>query len=100
MADDRIDDARPTLFLDGKENDELRQGMLSLLIAESSDGLFRCEISFANLGSGGQGVDFLYFDKKTFDFGKSLRVQYKSDLFEGRITGMEVRFRSSRPREP
>jgi phage protein D len=99
MAEDRFEDARPTLFLDGKENNELRQGMLSLLIAESCEGLFRCEISFGNQGSDGRGVEFLYFDKKTFDFGKRLRVEYKGTLFEGRITGLEARFPAKSPPE-
>ena len=99
MADDRFEDARPTLFLDGEEKEELRQGILSLTIAETSDGLSRCEIAFGNQGSGGQGVEFLYFDRKTFDFGKTLRVEYKGDLFEGRITGLEARFPSRSPPE-
>src|SRR5437899_9411662 len=99
MADDRIEDARPTIYLNGQENEELRQGMLSLLIAETVEGLFRCEIAFGNQGAAGRGVDFLYFDKRTFDFGKSLRVAYKGDLFEGRITGLEARFPAKSPPE-
>jgi uncharacterized protein len=99
MASDLIDDARPTVYLDGQENEELRQGMLSLSIAENVEGLFRCEIAFGNQGAAGRGVDFLYFDRKTFDFGKPLRVAYKGDLFEGRITGLEARFPSKSPPE-
>jgi phage protein D len=100
MADERIDDARPTLFLDGKEDQELRQGMLALTIAETTDGLFNAEMSFGNQGSQGKGVDFLYFDRQKFDFGKSLRVELKGDpLFEGRITGLEARFPSASPPE-
>jgi len=99
MADDLIDDARPTIYLDGQASEDLRQGMLSLLVAEDVHGLFRCEIAFGNQGAAGRGVDFLYFDKTIFDFGKSLRVAYKGDLFEGRITGLEARFPSKRPPE-
>jgi uncharacterized protein len=92
MPDDRLDDARPTLFLDGKEDANLRQGMLSLLVAERTDGLYRCELALGNQGSDGKGVEFLYFDRRTIDFGKALRVDYKGTLFEGRITGLEARF--------
>jgi Bacteriophage probable baseplate hub protein len=92
MADDRFEDARPTLLLDGKEDEDLRQGMLSLAVSEASDGMCRCEIAFGNQGASSRGVEFLYFDRKKLDFGKSLRVQYKGDLFEGRITGLEARF--------
>jgi phage protein D len=100
MADERIDDARPELFLDDSREQELRQGMLALLIAEGSDGLFRCEVSFGNQGSEGRGVDFLYFDRKKLDFGKRLRVELKGEvLFEGRITGLEARFPAASPPE-
>jgi phage protein D len=99
MADDRYEDARPALFLDGKANDNLRLGMLSLLVAESVDGICRCEVTFGNAGSDGKGLEFLYFDKKTFDFGKALRIEYKGALFEGRITGIEARFPSKSPAE-
>src|ERR1700712_103622 len=99
MADDRFEDARPALFLDGKSNDNLRLGMLSLLAAESADGISRCEITFGNSGSDGKGLEYLYFDKKIFDFGKPLRVEYKGALFEGRITGIEARFPSGSPPE-
>ena len=98
MADDRIDDSRPTIFLDGKEDENLRQGLLALTISEDTQGLYRCEASFGNLAGTGQGVDFLYFDRKTFDFGKAFKIQLKNDvLFEGRVTGMEARFPSKSP---
>ena len=99
MAEDRFEDARPALFLDGKSNDDLRLGMLSLLAAESVDGICRCEITFGNQGSDGKGLEFLYFDKKIFDFDKPLRIEYKGALFEGRITGIEARFPSGSPPE-
>jgi phage protein D len=100
MADARVDDARPTILLDGNEDEQLRQGLLSLLIGETSDGLFRLEVSFGNQGSDGKGTDFLYFDRKKLDFGKSLRVELSGDvLFEGRITGIEARFPVHSPPE-
>ncbi|HEY2031760.1 MAG TPA: contractile injection system protein, VgrG/Pvc8 family [Myxococcales bacterium] len=97
--DAHFEDARPTVYVDGEEKDDLRQGMLSLLVAESADGMSRCEICFGNQGSQGQGVDFLYFDRKTLDFGKSVRIAYKGDLFEGRITALEARFPKKSPPE-
>jgi phage protein D len=100
MAEDRLDDARPTVFLDGQEKADLRQGMLALTICEDTQGLYRCEASFGNLGSGGQGAEFLYFDRNTLDFGKALKIQLKDDvLFEGRITGLEARFPAKSPPE-
>jgi phage protein D len=88
------------VLLDGKENEELRQGLLAALINEDTQGLYRCEASFGNLGSGGTGTDFRYFDRKTFDFGKRFKIALKGDtLFDGRIIGMEARFPSKSPPE-
>jgi phage protein D len=102
MADDSpIDDARPTVLIDGQESEDLRQGLLAAMIAEDTQGLARCEASFGNLDSGsGTGVAFRYFDRKTLDFGKAFKIALKGDvLFEGRITGMEARFPANTPPE-
>lgn len=97
-AERRFDDPRPEILLNGVAGDELRQGLLSLLIIETTEGLYRCEAGFGNLGSSGAGSDFLYFDRKTFEFGKSLRIALGDQtLFEGRITGIEGRFPSKSP---
>lgn len=100
MADDRIDDSRPSVLVDGKEDESARQGLLALCIHEDTQGLFRCEASFGNLDGDGQGTDFRYFDRKTFEFGKRLQIKLKDDvLFDGRITGLEARFPSKSPPE-
>ncbi len=101
MADDRVDDARPTVLLEGQESESLRQGLLSAVISEDTQGLYRCEASFGNLGDGSSnGVDFRYFDRKTLDFGKAFKIALKGDvLFDGRITGLEARFPAQSPPE-
>jgi len=100
MANDRLEDARPTVLVDGKANESLRQGLLSLVICEDAEGLFRCEAAFGNLAGKSGGVEFLYFDRKTLDFGGALRIELKGDvLFDGRITGLEARFPSKSPPE-
>jgi phage protein D len=100
MADDRLDDARPTILLDGQEDESLRQGLLALTIDETSQGLYRCEATIGNLEGGSQGTDFRYFDRKTFDFGKRLQIKLKDDLlFDGRITALEARFPAKSPPE-
>jgi phage protein D len=98
--DDAFQDARPTITLDGKANESLRQGLLALMICEDTQGLYRCEATFGNLSGKSDGIDFLYFDRQTIDFGKAFRIQLQDDLlFEGRITGMEARFPSKSPPE-
>ena len=101
MADDRIDDARPTVLLDGQESERLRQGLLSATISEDTQGLYRCEASFGNLGDGsGDSVAFRYFDRRTLDFGKSFKIALKGDvLFDGHITALEARFPAQSPPE-
>ena len=63
--------SRPAFLVDGEEAAELSAGLLGMSIAESTDGLFRCEACFGNWGSGADGIGFLYFDRDLLDFGKS-----------------------------
>jgi phage protein D len=90
----RLDDPRPQIFVDGREQSALRQGLLALSIVETTAGLYRCEVMVGNYGAApGGGSDFLYFDRKTFDFGKALKIALPDGaLFEGRITALEARF--------
>lgn len=96
--------ARPTLSLDGREVPELREAVLSLAVEESVDGLYCCEATFGNWGSHNGKVDFLYFDRQVFDFGRGFSVkmglgQTASTIFEGRITALEGRYPAQRPPE-
>jgi Bacteriophage probable baseplate hub protein len=82
--------ARPTIRVGGQDNAELSGGLLSLLIAETAAGLYRCEALFGNW-RGASG--FLYFDRRTLEFGKAFQVKIGNDiLFDGRIMALEARF--------
>ena len=72
--------ARPTLAIDGQEQSGLAGAMLSLLIEETVEGLYRCEASFGNWGPKNGGNDFLYFDRKTLDFG-NFRIELSKVFF-------------------
>jgi hypothetical protein len=94
--------ARPSFLIDDREDAALNAALLNLLVEETTDGLYRCEATFGNWGSAEGEVGFLYFDRRTFDFGKQLTVRAGSgqgagDLFVGRITGMEGQFPAQRP---
>jgi uncharacterized protein len=96
--------ARPLIKLDGEVDTGLTDGLLSLLVEESTDGLYRFEATFGNWGSSGSTVGFLYFDRQVLDFGKSISVvagdrDTESTLFEGRITALEARFPQDSPAE-
>jgi phage protein D len=92
--------AHPTINLDGRDNSTLAQGLLSLSIIEQTSGLYRCEATFGNWGPRNGAIDFLYFDRQTIDFGKTLKIKIENDvLFEGRITALEAHFAEAREPE-
>lgn len=67
--------------------------MLRLLIAEDLNGLYRCEATFGNWGEVDGASNFLYFDRRSLDFGKAFKVKLGIDtLFEGRISALEGNF--------
>jgi uncharacterized protein len=71
----------------------LAEGLQRLEIAESIQGLYRCEAVFANWGPKDGSVDFLYFGRDTLDFGKAFKVKFSGEtLFEGRIMALEASF--------
>lgn len=85
--------ARPTIVVGGTEDRSLREGLLGLVVAEDTQGLYRCEATFGNWGAQGSGVNYLYFDRKTLDFGKTLQIKLDADtIFDGRITAIEAQF--------
>lgn len=96
--------ARPALRIDGRSDLGLAAGLLSLAVHEDTAGLYRCEATFGNWGSGNGSVNFLYFDRSVLDFGKSLAVEVgdgdaRAQVFAGRITALEGRFPQQCPPE-
>ena len=96
--------SRPILSLDGQDNTSLTNGLLSLLVEESTAGLYRCELNFGNWGTTNGGTGFLYFDRSILDFGKTIKVRIGEDdaaaeIFDGRIMGIEAKYVKDRPPE-
>ncbi len=92
--------SRPSFFLDGKEEATLAQGLLRLSVSESVHGLYHCEARFGNWGPKNNSIDFLYFDRKKLDFGKSMQIKIDQDkMFEGRISAIEAGFGDGTPPE-
>lgn len=93
MAEKSFKVARPTINVAGQDKPELAEGLLSLLIVESTSGLYRCEASFSNWGVINNNIGFLYFDRTLLDFGKTLKIKLGTDtIFDGRILGLEAHF--------
>lgn len=96
--------ARPRLAIDGEHDERLDEGLISLSVHESDNGPYRCELVFGNWGSSSDEVDFLYFGRDIFDFGRELTIdmgdgEAQAQVFAGRITGIEGRYSQSRPPE-
>ena len=85
--------SRPTVAVGGSDDASLAEGLLGLLVAEDAAGLYRCEATFGNWGAKGGGVDYLYFDRRKFDFGRQLQIRLgTATIFDGRVTGLEAHF--------
>lgn len=90
---DPITSSRPAVAVGGSDDASLAEGLLGLLVAEDTAGLYRCEATFGNWGARGGGVDYLYFDRRTLDFGKTFQIKLGGDIvFDGRVTGLEAQF--------
>jgi phage protein D len=96
--------SRPTIKLDGQKNDAMGDALLSLYVEEMTLGLSRCEAHLLNWGPKNNSVSFLFFDRQTIDFGKDFAVEIgppttSTEIFKGRITGLEAQYPSGREAE-
>lgn len=97
--------AQPSVILEGQSNQELASALTSLLVEEATEGLFRCEVTFGNWGNTDDNViDYLYFNRRVLDFGKSLAFvigaeKTRAKIFEGRITCLEGHYMKGGNRE-
>src|SRR5262245_55142279 len=85
--------ARPLINLDGQDKAILSERLMALTTIESASGLYRCEALFGNWGTRENQIDFLFFDRRTLEFGKTFKVKMGTDVvFEGRIMGLEANY--------
>jgi uncharacterized protein len=100
MPDTALRASTPGIAIDGRDDSSLATGLLELQVVETVQGLSRCEARFGNWGPRENRIGFLYFDRRTLDFGKTFAVKLGTDLlFEGRITALEASFPEGRPPE-
>jgi len=96
--------ARPIFTVDGTERPALGDGVLELMVEETTAGLYRCEATFTNWGPTNQGTGFLYFDRQVLEFGKTFVIEAGAGesigtIFDGRISALEGRYLRQRPPE-
>jgi len=95
MADETtgLKESRPSIVVDNEVNGPLGGGLLTLMIVENTNGLYRCEAKFGNWGEKNSTTDFLYFDRSVLDFGKDFEIKLGNDsIFKGKIMGLEGNF--------
>jgi phage protein D len=96
--------SRPIFSVDGQLQSLLGEVLLqSLLIEETTRGLFRCEARLTNWGAG-RDEPFRFFDRQILDFGKSFKVELGrpgsvKQIFDGRIMALEGQYPANRPPE-
>jgi uncharacterized protein len=93
--------ARPDIRVDDEVNRGLGDGLLRLLVEETTEGLYRCEMTFGNWGTAGGEAGLLYDDGAVLDFGKRIAVRAGADdaageLFAGRIFALEAQYPEDR----
>jgi phage protein D len=92
-----VQSARPSIEIDGQRDANLTSAMLGLLIADSADGLARCELTLGNWG-GADSAGFQYFKRDKLEFGKTIKVKLgDATLFEGRISAICGKFPEGGP---
>jgi phage protein D len=88
----------PQILLSGQKDSDLSDNVVSILVEESIDGLFRCEIVLNNFGMiPNVGMDYLFFDRSKLNFGKEIGLRLGPgtppvQLFSGRITALEAEY--------
>lgn len=94
--------AEAAFRIDDEPQPRLNAALLSVIVEERSDGLYRCEARFGNWAGSNGSADYVYFDRALLDFGKELAVTMGSDeaeaeLFRGKISALEGQFRPGEP---
>ena len=87
----------PTLKVDGEAQAALGVLLETLMVEETTLGLFRCEAHIGNWATKNDAPDFLHFDRAVVDFGKEFAVEFgppgsQVEVFRGRITGLEAHY--------
>ena len=89
--------ARPTIEVDGRRNAVLEAALLAYELGDSIESMARAELTFGNWG-GENEPGFQHFDRRTLEFGKSLKVTMGDGiLFEGRITALGADYPEGAP---
>lgn len=89
--------ARPIIEVAGKREAKLEAALLSYEISDGIETMAHAELCFGNWGGEDQ-PGFQHFDRKTLDFGRTIKVSVGDDaLFEGRIAALVADYPDAGP---
>jgi phage protein D len=105
LSPEAVYSATPTLRVNGQADANLTTQLLSMEMREQEGGMSSMELRFSNFGTYAGGVaGYVFEDGATLKLGAALEV-YAGDvaspteIFRGKITGLEGRFSSDGPPE-
>jgi phage protein D len=87
----------PRVLVAGQPQPGLSANVISVLVEETVEGLYRCEARFYNFGLEGNSGRYLYFGRDIIDFGTDFAVHMGQDnqvprVFNGRISAIEAEY--------
>lgn len=85
----------PQVLLANQVDADLTANLTALMLEETWQGLYRCELTFNNFGASGLRMDYLFFGRDKLDFGKDIALELgpgDGRIFTGRITGLEASY--------
>ncbi len=103
VSQNAVYSAIPTVQVDGQFNDKVTAQLLGMQMRECEGGMSSLEMRFSNFGSFSDGLaDFVFEDGAVLKLGAELKVfagdaSSPTEIFRGRITGLEERFSSDGP---
>jgi phage protein D len=97
--------ARPTLRVDGRDDERLRTNLLAMEMTEGEGGMSALELRFSNHGpTGGAAAGLVFEDGRTLKLGAALTLfagdeTEPREIFRGTVTGLEGSFSGESPPE-
>jgi phage protein D len=98
LTQDAVYSAIPTIQVDGQMNEMVANQLLSMEMREQETGMSSMELRLSNFGSFAGGLaDLVFEDGKALQLGTAIKVyagdvNSPTEIFRGKITGIEGRF--------
>lgn len=97
LSDSTLYSARPTIRVDGKDNQPVSDAVQSIVMTESEGGMSSLEMRLQNFGTTASGPSPLFEDEQAVQLGSDIGVytgdvNAPTEIFRGVVTGIEADF--------